>query len=221
MSKPPFNLEAVEIATNIALNLGHKIFQTHRYHTSDFEQVKLLLDIFNPVKDGLILDAGCGIGEVSKIMSEIRLDLSFFLGNISPYQLSLCPKSDRLFPIKLDCHDINLYQLDGIMYSSTLCQLDIDLALNQAYKCLNNGVLLINDMVRDNDNIKDMEQTIAAKVLQKDVLIQSIEKAGFKIDKVLTPKYDDSEFRRMLSEIGKEHYADEVYPIIIRAEKGA
>jgi hypothetical protein len=220
MSKPPFNLQSVEIATNIALSTGHRIFQTHRYKQSDIEQVQFLLDIFNPIKNGIVLDAGCGIGEVSKIMSNLRPDLSFFLGNISPYQLSLCPKTERLFPIELDCHDINLRKLDGIMYSSTLCQLDIDLALKQAYSALD-GVLLINDMVRNNSNIEDMEQTIAAKVLKKDVLIKSIEQAGFKINAVLTPEYNDSEFRRMLSEIGKEHYADEVYPIIIRAEKGA
>ena len=91
MTRPPFNLAAVERATIAGMRDGHRLFQTHRYAADDTAQVRLLLDVLAPPRNATILDAGCGIGEVSRLMAALRPDLFFVMSNISPRQLATVP----------------------------------------------------------------------------------------------------------------------------------
>lgn len=223
MSRPPFNLRAVERATLIGMSMGHRVFQTHFYAKSDLGQVAFLLDQLNPADGSIVLDAGCGIGEVSRLMSKMRPDLSFVLSNISPYQLSLCPKGEQFLPLLGDCHELDLNDgsIDSVMFSSALCQMDEDVALLEAERVLKEGgVLLINDMVRTNDDGGALEQAIAARVLGQNELVASIEAAGFTIESILTPAFSDTHFRELLAADGIEQLINNVFPIVIRATKG-
>lgn len=224
MSAPPFNLAAVEAATDVALDCGHRVLQTHFYAETEREHVAVLLDAMNPPHGALVLDAGCGIGEVSRLMSEMRPDLAFVLVNISPYQLSLCPKGEGFHHMHGDCHalvDIASDSLDAVMFSSALCQMDEELALAEAARVLKDGgILLVNDMARSVPDDGAMEQVLAARVLTQGELIDAIEQAGFRIETVTTPDYSDAHFRQMLAADGMEHLIQDIIPIIIRAVKG-
>lgn len=224
MSRPPFNLRAVERATLIGMSMGHRVFQTHFFGDSDHEQVSFLLEQLNPAQGSIVLDAGCGIGEVSRLMAEMRPDLSFVLSNISPYQLSLCPKGEPFLPLLGDCHDldINDASIDAVMFSSALCQMDEDVALSEAARVMRDGgVLLINDMARSDEDGGALEHAVAARVLQQSELVDSIEAAGFTIDKILTPGlFSDAHFRELLAADGLEQLINNVFPIVIRATKG-
>lgn len=224
MSAPPFNLEAVERSTVAAIAHGHRVFQTHRYADDDADQVAYLLDIMAPEDGAIVLDAGCGIGEVSRLMAEKRPDLWFVLANVSPLQLSLCPNGDQFIRVLGDCHalEFDAESFGAAMYSSALCQMDIPIALAEAYRLLKpGGVLLINDMARNHDDDGAMENAIAARVLKQAALIKAVQQAGFIIDKVLTPEFDDAHFRGLLENDGMGSLIDGIYPIIIRATKGA
>jgi len=223
VSRPPFNLYAVEKATVYGLSIGHRVFQTHFYAEDDAGQVAFLLDHLDPPQGAVVLDAGCGVGEVSRLMHEMRPDLSFVLVNVSPYQLSLCPKGDAFTPIRCDLHDMKVDDetIDAVMFSSALCQLDEDVALAEAARVLKDGgVLLVNDMAREHDDGGALENAIAARVHKRDDLIAAIERAGFVIDNTITPKFCDAHFRELLADGGIEQLIEGVYPIVIRATKG-
>lgn len=223
MTRPPFNLAAVERATVASMAAGLRVFQTHYYRDTEQDHVAFLLERFNLPQGALVLDAGCGIGEVSRLMADMRPDLAFVLVNISPYQLALCPKGERFIKIRCDCHSIEITDgnVDAAMYSSTLCQLDEKVALAEAHRVLTDGgVLLINDMVRHADDNGALEYAVAARVLTKADLVATVEAAGFTITDIIEPRSSDAHFRAMLEAGGIAHLIDSISPIIIRATKG-
>ena len=221
--RPPFDLSAVDAASAQVLAEGHRILQTHRFGVSDRDQVDVLLDILDPPASAIVLDAGCGVGEVSRIMSDARPDLSFILMNVSMYQLAQCPVGDQFFHALDDCHKtlIRAGYCDAVMFSSALCQMDIAVALAEAHRMLKpGGILLINDMVRTAGSPEAMEQAIAARVLAQDDLLALVTAAGFAAD-VRTPvKYNDQHFQAMLAQAGFADLGVGIEPVIIRATKG-
>ena len=218
--RPPFNLRAVNAATDVALASGHRVLQTHRFAPTDLEQVKYLLDLINPVEGGIVLDAGCGVGEVSKIMSQLRPDLKFILLNISEYQLSHCPTGPQFMHVVSDCHSMNLPDecVDAIMYSSTLCQLDTEVALKEAYRVLKiGGVLFINDMIRTGGDGKALEELLAARVLDLSDLEDYL--TNFVISMFFTPAVTTDFLKDLLATDGHEGLMDNVHPVVVVAYK--
>lgn len=221
--RPPFDLAAVDAASVQVLADGHRILQTHRFGASDRDHVEVLLDILSPPEGGIVLDAGCGVGEVSRIMSALRPDLSFILMNVSMYQLAQCPVGDQFLHALDDCHAtlIRTGYCDVVMFSSALCQMDIAIALAEAHRMLKpGGILLINDMVRTSGSPDPMEAAIAARVLTQDDLLALVSAAGLN-PVVWTPvKYNDTHFQTMLAQAGYADLGVGIEPVIIRAIKG-
>jgi len=160
---------------------------------------------------------------VSRLMSELRPDLSFIMTNVSPLQLSMCPEGPQFGALLDDCHDMKFEDgtFDAAMYSSVLCQLDTDIALSEAFRVLvDGGVLLISDMARSSGSQDEMEAAIAARVLPAEELLTKVEAAGFLIEAVIKPEFVGDLFDSLLAECGLSHMAGSVYPIVIRAKKG-
>lgn len=226
MNPPPFNLQAVEQDTVIAVQAGRPVLQTHYYGETDAEHVEHLLAWMQPPVGATVIDAGSGIGEVSRLMADMRPDLGFLLINVSPMQLALGPSEDgeRFCSLHADCHDLRGSVPDGfaqaIMYSSALCQMDAPVALAEAHRVLaQGGVLLINDLARIEGHSPQLEEMLAARVTHPDELVETVKQAGFEIDFVLHPQGSDAHFRSMLSQAGCEHVIDGIFPIVIRAIK--
>ena len=225
MSSPPFDLETVEAATSVAIAAGAHVLQTHFYGDSDIEHVEHLLNWFDPPHGSTVIDAGSGLGEVSRLMAEMRPDLAFLLINLSPLQLSLGPENgERFRRLQADCQDLRASVPDGfahaIMFSSALCQMDAERALSEAHRVLvTDGVILINDMARTDDRVQEMEDVLAARVVSEADLVASVEAAGFSIDRIIRPDGDDRHFRKMLADVGRESLIDNVFPVVIRATK--
>jgi ubiquinone/menaquinone biosynthesis C-methylase UbiE len=221
--KPSFNLELVNAATKDALERGDRILQTHWYADTDEGQASYLLATLEgnlklPL-NSVILDNGCGIGEICRILAKKRPDLNFVMTNISEYQLSFCPIGDQFLAICCDSHELKLPSdcVDAVMLSSTLCQLDAEVALDECYRVLvDGGLLLINDMVRNNNNT-ELEDNLAARVVNPEKLRDQIEFAGFTIDQFLIGTGNDHKFRALLKSV--EHWLDGVQSIIVRAVK--
>ena len=226
MSAPPVNIPAIDMATREVMAMGHRIFQTHRYHSDDREQVGMLLDLLAPSFGAAVLDAGCGIGEVARLMHEARPDLVFILANLSEYQLSMCPVGDQFIHLQGNCCALGLPDrtVEAVMFSSSLCQMDTGPALAEAYRLLTpGGTLLINDMVRTGGDGQLMENALAARVLTHQELLAHVLAAGFQADHVMSfyPSADDSHFRGMLDVCDLGFLADHIDPILIRATKNA
>lgn len=226
MTAPPVNIEAIEVATVLAVSQGLRVLQTHYYADDSDAHVARLLGWLNPPAGATVIDAGSGIGEVSRLMAEARPDLGFLLINLSELQLSLGPQDDgeQFHSLNADCHDLSGSVPDdfaqAIMYSSSLCQMDAPVALAEAFRVLaDDGVLLINDLSTMSEASPDLEADVGARVIHLDMLVAIISRAGFVIDFVLKPAGSDVHFREMLSQTGREHLLDGIFPIVIRAIK--
>lgn len=204
------------MATKVAMDRGDRILQTHWYADTDEEQADYLLATLNPPLNAVVLDNGCGIGEICRLFAKKRPDLQFVMTNISQYQLDFCPDGVK---ICCDSHELKLPSdcVDAVMLSSTLCQLDAQVALDECYRVLvDGGILLINDMVRFNNNT-ELEDNLAARVVSPQKMREQVEFAGFTIDKFLIGEGDDRKFRKMMA--GNEHWLNEVKSVMVRAIK--
>lgn len=214
--KPNFNLELVDMATKVAMDRGDRILQTHWYADTDEGQADYLLASLNPPLNAIVLDNGCGIGEVCRLFAKKRPDLQFVMTNISEYQLGFCPDGVK---ICCDSHQLKLPSdcIDAVMMSSTLCQLDAQVALDECYRVLvDGGILLINDMVRFNNNT-ELEDNLAARVVKPQKMRDQVEFAGFTIDEFSMGLGNDAKFRKMMGD--NEHWLNEVKSVIVRAIK--
>ncbi len=218
--RPPIDMMAIDANTEPVLAAGHRILQTHKYADTDAGHVAYLLGLFRLPHGARVLDAGCGVGEVARLMSQLRPDLSFVLMNLSMLQLSHCPVGPQYMHALDDCHSCLLRDgsVDAVMFSSALCQMDIPVALAEARRVLSSGgILLVNDMARNAGTPDEMEAALAARVLTLGDLMGCIKDVGFDIDEITAPEYDASHFIDMLEENGMGHLLDGVAPVVIRA----
>lgn len=130
--------------TRYLVDQGARVFQIFQRGTES-EHVSYLLEKFDP-PSGVVLDVGCGIGEVARLMHEARQDLEFVLLNRSQAQLDLCPDFEKLHA---DAHAIPMpdASVDAVMACYVMGHLDKDRALSEMRRVLKpGGVLFIADM---------------------------------------------------------------------------
>lgn len=218
--RPPFDLAAIEAGTPSVLAAGHRLLQTFRYDEDDGEHVARLLQALRPAKDATVLDAGCGVGEVCRLMAERRPDLRFIMVNLSPTQLAHCPQGDRFQALLADCHELPLEDacVDAVMFSSALCQMDETVALSEAFRVLRpGGALLVNEPVRIHGDGVELERLLACRALRFEDMLEAVGTAGFPVVRVEWPTGDASHFRSLMGDMA--HLLDGVRPLIVKAVK--
>src|SRR6478735_3012109 len=116
------DLEAVEEATETVLDMGVRIFNGALFGADEREHVAVLLAVLNPPEGALVLDAGCGVGEMARLMHEARPDLDFLLVNASEVQLEHCPT--QFYRLRADFHDLPVpdASADVVVFSYAICQ---------------------------------------------------------------------------------------------------
>jgi 3'-phosphoadenosine 5'-phosphosulfate sulfotransferase (PAPS reductase)/FAD synthetase/ubiquinone/menaquinone biosynthesis C-methylase UbiE len=142
-------IEAINHATDLALAQGLRVMQTHYFDGSQLNHCRRLLQWMKPRQGAHIVDAGSGIGEIARLMSEIRPDLRFTLVNISAYQLGMSPEGEPFQPILADftASGLAAESADIVMFNSALCQMPINQALSEARRVLKpDGQLFISDL---------------------------------------------------------------------------
>lgn len=138
---------AVERITRDVLAAGHSIFQIFKLADGEPDHARMLLRHFRPAVGAHVVDLGCGVGSVAKLMSEARPDLRFTLVNISPSQLALCPPGFPKIAANLEAVPQPDGAFDAAMLLYSLGHADLDKALRECARLLApGGVLLIYDI---------------------------------------------------------------------------
>lgn len=222
MARPPFDVNVIDKMTPAVVAQGHRILQTHRFSDDDEEHVARLLEALDPPHGAVILDNGCGIGEVSLLMAKARSDTSYVLANISQVQLDMCPSGAQFGALLCDSHKLPLPPacVHAVMFSSSLAQMDEAVALAEAYRVLRpGGKLLLNELVRTYGDGAELERVLACRALTFPQLLSAVELAGFEVRSYIWPRYDDSHFRELLAADGLERLGRGLKPILLTATK--
>jgi 3'-phosphoadenosine 5'-phosphosulfate sulfotransferase (PAPS reductase)/FAD synthetase/ubiquinone/menaquinone biosynthesis C-methylase UbiE len=149
------NVAAVEDATGRLMERGMRVLNAHLFAQTELAHVARLLELMKPANGAVVLDAGCGVGEVALLMRELRPDLSFVLLNVSEMQLAHCPQDMRQVNADFAATGLADASVDVVMFNYSLCHsLDVPGALREAQRVLREGgILFVNDMVRrEGDN---------------------------------------------------------------------
>lgn len=195
-----FDVSASDQASMLLREQGVRILNGYRFGDTDREHVERLLEMMQPPRGGHVLDAGCGFGEVSRLMSEARPDLRFTMLNISEAQLELCP--GEMASLYGDFSSI--YAGDGafdvVMFNHSICHAnDWDVALREAARVLrDDGVLFINDHERvGGDNVL-MAGLLKAMAFTSDEVVSAARRAGFELDMCWRPDVVDHMLHRLM-----------------------
>ena len=151
INAPYLPQDVIDSATRSAVAAGITVLQGARLAGSDEAHISSLLHHMAPSFGDTILDAGCGFGEVSRLMKVERPDLNFILVNKNGLQMSYAPGG---FPKILgDMHSLPLVNssMDGVMFCYSLCHSDFEIALAEAARVTRPGGFLF---VYDYDRIK-------------------------------------------------------------------
>lgn len=189
-------IEAINKATDLALEQGLRVMQTHYLGTSQRDHVRQLLEWMNPCPGAHIVDAGSGVGEIPLFMSSVRPDLEFTMVNISEYQLGMSPTGDQFKQVLADftSSGLDAESADIVMLNSALCQMPINQALSEARRILKpGGKLFISDLsVEDYQEYPQLHALFMSPLQWGDV----IRRHGFGITSLLTfEKFDISHFK--------------------------
>lgn len=142
-------IEQIDAATDLALEQGLRVMQTHYFGSSQQEHVSRLLNWMRPHPGAHIVDAGSGVGEIPAFMHAMRPDLEFTMVNISAHQLSLSPDGGQFRQVLADftMSGLDSESADIVMLNSSLCQMPINQALSEAVRILKpGGTLFVSDL---------------------------------------------------------------------------
>jgi phosphoadenosine phosphosulfate reductase len=161
---------------------------------SQAAHVEYLLKLIDPAQGAHIVDAGCGVGEVAKLMHDQRPDLTFTLVNISAHQLDMAPVGEQYHQLLDDFTNSQLPTrcADVVMFNSALCQMPINQALSEARRLLKpGGQLFVCDLATtDYRELPDLYATF----MPADTWSEVIERHGFESTKTILSHSDMAHF---------------------------
>jgi len=197
------NQSAVDAATEQVLATGIRVFNGALFGANEAEHVAVLLEALNPPEGAMVLDAGCGVGEMARLMLDARPDLDFLLVNTSAAQLAHCPEdTHRLLGDFHDLTDVPDASADAVIFSYAICHSgDWPRALAEARRILKpGGVLLINDMARLEGDNTEFEQVLGARVHAPEEVEMWAAMAGFGLDLAVAPTVEVERMRELLAD---------------------
>jgi SAM-dependent methyltransferase len=215
---------ALTAATDACLGAGMRVLQLFQAG-DEAEHVSMLLRLLDAPADALIVDVGCGVGEVARLMQEERSDLSFLLLNLSEYQLTLCP--EHMERVRADMHAMPIMpeSVDVVMVNYTLGYADLPLLMKEARRVLRRGgILFIYDLAsRDMGAVRIMRERFGYTLHCAMTVADAADRAGLALNMVcplaaghahLAPLLDD-DYRAALA-----HVAAHAKPTAWRFIKG-
>lgn len=186
----PYGDDALVSALTAEMVESHRVFQIYRVSDDDAAHVAQLLEWFDPAPGAVVLDAGCGIGEVSKYMQACRPDISFVSLNISPAQLSYFDGPR----VAADFHDLPIKSrsMDAVMFAYSLGHGMLTTLFSEASRVTKpGGVLFIYDLASI-DSVA-LIQALGYKAHKPGAVIREAVRSGFACDLAFTPNKASAE----------------------------
>ena len=215
------NIEQIDRATDGVLNRGIRVMTPFLYGPTERGHVATLLQLMAPPLGAHILDAGCGVGEVAKIMRELRPDLRFTLLNLSERQLSMSPDGMRKIIASFDAVPEADESFDVVLFSAAICHSQDWLrTLTEARRVVKEGgQVFISDMERlSGDNVLMAHMLQSAAWPQKQV-VDVAQRAGLRLVAAIRPPAVEHRLRELLPAAEHQVMLGGVAPVVWRFER--
>lgn len=135
------------------------VFQAFLLSDDEVEHCKKLYHIFNPKKGGIIIDMGCGVGEISNKWRKIDPTLKPICITNSKVQYDIVNKKN--IPVLLtDYHSVPIQDeyADMVMFLESIGYGDIEILLKESYRLLKKGgKLFIRDWFSKDKDFRKSE----------------------------------------------------------------
>jgi ubiquinone/menaquinone biosynthesis C-methylase UbiE len=147
--KPYADDAVVKRLTEQLVASGTRVFQIFQ-RGDEREHAAFLLHEMKPPRNARILDVGCGVGEVARLMKAARTDLAFTLLNISPAQLAMCPAEFDQVCASGENIPLADESFDAAMALYSMGNMDKDAALAEMRRVVRpGGVVFVADIEGD------------------------------------------------------------------------
>jgi ubiquinone/menaquinone biosynthesis C-methylase UbiE len=218
--------EKITESTKMAVPLGFTVFQIFQFADTDTAHVKLLLEMLQPPTDAKVLDVGCGVGAVPRLMRPDRRDLQFTLLGNNEYQLSLCPD---FLTVSADLQKLPLPfdagSFDVIMCNYAIGYGDLGGLLAEFHRLLTTtGVLFIVDMLGPSKPVLDL---LEYRTYSEMVFASALRASGFDPVRLMPQRVSLRRFRQCMRAVhGKEYpeiqmLLETVEPVVWRCMRAA
>ncbi|WP_196933715.1 methyltransferase domain-containing protein, partial [Pseudacidovorax intermedius] len=203
------NTEAVEAATEVLVKKGMRVFNAALFAPTEREHVAVLLALADLPEGSMVIDAGCGVGEMALHMRDARPDLDILLVNMSAEQLARCPEDFHQLQADFDhMGAVPDGAADAIIFSYSICHSpDWPTTLREARRVLKDGgVLLINDLARLGGDNAEFERLLGARAHEPEWVEEWATRAGFRLDFAVAPEVHEHRLREVLAADGADDY---------------
>jgi len=195
-------INRLDTLTPQSVEAGHRVFQAHRFGEDDRGHVIRLARWAEIPLRARVIDMGCGVGEMARIISQWRDDISWTLVNLSAVQLGYCDETHRT--LLCDFQDVPLMgeTFDVVMFCFSIGHGELRRSMNEARRLLRKGgVLFIYDMVRTHGDNDEMWREAHYSVRERGV----VEGAawGFDLDWYMEPRDDGGHLQATLGDGAK------------------
>ena len=178
------DLDSIAEATKESVLRGVRHFQAFLLHEDGVEHSARLLSLMDPPHGAVVVDAGCGIGELAKDMHALRPDLRLILLNLSKEQLALCPPEMVQHLADFMRMPLSDKSADVVLFSYSASQApDLGAMLREARRVLrDDGIVFIHDLTSMGDANPKVWESVGAKLIESGKLIEHAGLNGFKLD---------------------------------------
>jgi phosphoadenosine phosphosulfate reductase len=219
LDAPPLPLDEMNAASDELTRQGVRVLQANRLADTEVGHVHKLMEHMDLPVGATVLDAGCGVGEVARIMGAKRRDLRFVLLNKSEHQLAAAPAGSRYQRIVADFHALPLPagSIDVSLFCYALCHADHFVALREAARVTRpGGSLFVYDYERTGGDNALLERTLHARAFPLRDIQAMAGMAGWRLEEASNPV--GSDLFRVLFEDQDTHAAifDDLRPAIWR-----
>lgn len=186
---PMQNIEAIEAATETLREQGIHVLNSFLLGDDEPAHARRLLQLMDPPRGAVVLDAGCGTGALAALMGEERPDLTWKLLNVSEGQLYRAPVVIAGTPTQklhasFDAIPLPEASVDVVMFAFSLCHSqDWDVTLREAARVLKpEGILFVFDMIRAQDGSNAlMQELLQAHAYRAQQVMDAVGRAGFMV----------------------------------------
>lgn len=217
----PYGDESYVADTTAALaSAGHRVLQIFQMGATERAHVGALLDMFDPPEGALVLDAGCGIGAVADLMSDMRPDLRFVLLNVSLAQLEMCRGTHAR--VAADFHRLPVADgsVDAVLFTYSLGHGLLDVVLTEAVRVLKpGGMLFIYDLASENS--ATLIRTLGYKAHAPGRVMKICANLGLRRDFAIRPDANVDGFMRIMDRTTFGKIFAGIVPAAYRFERAA